>query len=173
MKLTKVISEMMVAATLTSTMVVVTPNLTAQAKAKMSLKTIPKQFRGTWYHYEKADGYDYQKITTTKIKNHYEHKTTTNTIHQFNLKQGITKMTKKNWMFAYKESANKYVMANWNTYTYFPKNELGTYQMTTRKYKGKTIKVIKRTLPNSSGAWYIYSPNKAMAKHLWNLDNKK
>ncbi|MFC6163147.1 hypothetical protein ACFP3T_00390 [Lactiplantibacillus dongliensis] len=180
MKLGKIVSAVMVATTLGATAVVATPqaDLTAQAKVKKSLKTIPKKFRGTWYHYEKADGYDYQKISTKKIKDHFEKRNNTMTMHQFDMHKGIKKLTKHNWMFAYKKSANKYIMADWNTYVFWKidkswsEKDLGAYQMTTRKYKGKTVKVIKRTLPNSGGRWCIYSPSKALAKHLWNLDNK-
>ncbi|MFC6179844.1 hypothetical protein [Lactiplantibacillus daowaiensis] len=174
MKITKVVSAVLVATTLGGALAVVTPSTTAQAKTKMSLKTIPKQFRGTWYHYEKADGYDYQKISATKMKDHFERKNSTRTMHQFDLNKGIknTKTNIKNphkWMFAYK-SGSKYIMDSWDAYI-LPSQYRSTYSMTTRNYKGKKVKVIKNT-PTNSGTWYIYSPSKAMAKHLWNLDNK-
>ncbi|MFD1421646.1 hypothetical protein [Lactiplantibacillus songbeiensis] len=180
MKFVKIVSAVMVATTLGATAVVATPqaDLTAQAKAKKSLKTIPKQFRGTWYHYEKYDGYDYQKISAKKIKDHDEKRNNTMMMHQFDLNKKVSNNSKKNWMLAYKKSANKYIMADWYSYAYWKfdkfesEKDLGAYQMTTRKYKGKTVKVIKRTLPYSAGTWYIYSPSKALAKHLWNLDNK-
>jgi len=174
MKLVKIVSAVMVAMTLGATAVVATPqaDLTAQAKAKKSLKTIPKKFRGTWYHYEKADGYDYQKISATKIKDHFEHYNHTDTMHQFTLSKGIKAKTNPHkWMYAYKHGS-KYIMDSWETYFYFGAAESSTYSMTTRKYKGKTVKVIKKTLTNSGGRWYIYSPSKTLAKHLWNLDNK-
>jgi len=143
------------------------------------LKTIPKKFWGTWYHYEKG-GYSYQKFSATKLKtkskvdaaSHYNQSLT---IHQFNLSKGIsdTKTNLKNphkWMFAYK-SGSKYIMDSWDTYIVIPAKWRNTNSMTTRNYKGKKVKVIKNT-PTNSGTWYIYSPSKAMAKHIWNLDNK-
>lgn len=177
MKLTKVISAVMVATTLAGTMAIATPDLTAQANTKMSLKTIPKQFRGTWYHYEKADGYDYQKISATKIKSHVEKKNNSRTIHQFDLNKGIKETTKNlnnahKWMYAYK-SGSKYIMDSWETYPVLQQKDRSWYQMTTRAYKGKKVKVIKIHQTNSvEKSWLIYSPSKALAKHLWNLDNK-
>ncbi|MFC6179845.1 hypothetical protein [Lactiplantibacillus daowaiensis] len=179
MKLVKLMSIALVATSLGSVATVAAPTMNAQAKTKMSLKTIPKQFRGTWYHYEN-NGYSYQKISATKLKtkskfsdaSHYNQSLT---IHQFDLNKGI-KNTKTNvnnphkWMFAYK-SGSKYIMDSWDAYIYMESKYRSTYSMTTRNYKGKKVKVIKNT-PTNSGTWYIYSPSKAMAKHLWNLDNK-
>jgi len=183
MKFVKAISTVMVATTLGATAVVATPAMPVQAKttkAKKSLKTIPKKFRGTWYYYEnKKEGYSYQKISATKLKtkskgeaSHYNQNMT---IHQFNLSKGISN-TKTNlnnphkWMFAYKHGS-KYIMDSWDAYIVIPQKWRSTYSMTTRNYKGKKVKVIKN-VPSNSGTWYIYSPSKAMAKHIWNLDNK-
>ncbi|VDG17507.1 hypothetical protein [Lactiplantibacillus mudanjiangensis] len=175
MKLTKMISAMMVATSLAGAMVVATPNLTAQAKTKMSLKTIPKQFRGTWYHYEQGK-YLSQKISAKKLINHGDGRNYSLTMHQLDLnkKATATKDFTKNphkWMFAYK-SGNKVVMQDWPAYYALDKKDRGSYQVTTRTYKGKKVKVLKVTLAASGGMWYIYSPSKVMAKHLWNLDNK-
>jgi len=174
MKLVKLFSAMMVATTLGATAVVVTPqtDLTAQAKAKKSLKTIPKKFRGTWYHYEKADGYNYKKISASKMKDHFRHETNNYTMHQFTLSKGIKAKTNPHkWMYAYKHGS-KYIMDSWETYPIFGAKYSNKYSMTTRKYKGKTVKVIKSEPTNGGGWWWIYSPSKAMAKHIWNLDNK-
>lgn len=173
MKLIKIVSAVMVATTLGATAVVATPqaDLTAQAKAKKSLKTIPKQFRGTWYHYEKADGYDYIKISASKMKNHFRGRTDNYTMHQFTLSKGIKATTNPHkWMYAYKHGS-KYIMDSWETYSLVGAKYCGNYSMTTRKYKGKTVKVIK-SVPTNADFWWIYSPSKALAKHLWNLDNK-
>lgn len=180
MKVLKVVSAIMVATTLGTTATMVTPAVTAQAKTKMSLKTIPKKFRGTWYHYEKSSGYMYQKISATTLKTREKgaasHYNQSLTIHQFDLSKGISN-TKTNinnphkWMFAYK-SGSKYIMDSWDTYIYFQQEYRSSYSITTRNYKGKKVKVIKN-VPSNSGTWYIYSPSKAMAKHIWNLDNKK
>jgi len=176
-KLVKLMSVALVATSLGSVATVATPTMNVQAQSQKSLKTIPKKFRGTWYHYEKADGYDYQKISATKIKSRFERKNSTRTMHQFNLKKGISNKNIANynnphkWMYAYKHGT-KYVMDSWETYPGLYASDRSTYSMTTRKYKGKTVKVIKKTLTNFNGRWYIYSPSKALAKHLWNLDNK-
>ena len=139
------------------------------------MKTIPKKFRGTWYHYEKADGYDYQKISATKIKDHFQHKTKTYTMHQFDRNIGITKKH-SSWMFGIKETKSVYILSPWNAYANYGFDDgdhsfLSSYKMTTRKYKGKKVKVVREDVP-SRNYWYIYSPSKALAKHLWNIDNK-
>jgi len=173
MKLGKIFSAVMVATPLGATAVVATPqaDLTAQAKAKKSLKTIPKKFRGTWYHYEKGYGYDYNKISATKRITRLTFYGMTNTrkvkMHQFDLNKG--NKAGKNphmWMYAYKHGT-KYIMAEWGTEA----SDRETYTITTRKYQGKNVKVIKVTYPIFN-SWEIYSPSKALAKHLWNLDNK-
>jgi len=175
MKLVKLFSAMVVAMTLGATAVVATPqaDLTAQAKARKSLKTIPKKFRGTWYYYDDDDnGYDYEKISASKIKDCVAGHTDTYTMHQFTLSKGIKAKTNPHkWMFAYKHGS-KYIMDSWDWYFHFGSKRSGNYSMTTRKYKGKNVKVIKRSVSDSGGYWFIYSPSKAMAKHLWNLDNK-
>ncbi|MFC6179846.1 hypothetical protein [Lactiplantibacillus daowaiensis] len=171
MKLVKLMSIALAATSLGSVATVAAPTMNAQAKAKMTLKTIPKQFRGTWYHYEKKSGYDYVKLSATKRTERITIMGLTNkrtvTMHQFDLNKGnkIGKNPHK-WMYAYKQG-KAYVMSEWGTHA----SDRENYVTTTRKYKGQTVKVIKATYPMINSQ-VIYSPSKAMAKQLWNLDNK-
>ncbi|AYM03657.1 hypothetical protein [Levilactobacillus yiduensis] len=176
MKLMKIFSAIMVATTMGAAVTVATPGMTADAKAKKSLKTFPKSLRRTWYHYEKnAKGklvYSKLKFTAKKVNVSWNGWDTSKVrkdkyiLHQYDpakkLQQG-----KDNWYFAYK-SGGKTRIGGWDT-DYLPnmsyKRALEQYKVVTTKVKGKKVKVLHDTiLPSRPVDTKYYYTSKKLAK---------
>ncbi|MFC6290580.1 hypothetical protein [Levilactobacillus angrenensis] len=176
MKLMKIFSAVMVATTLGAAVTVVTPSVTADAKAKKSLKTFPKSLRRTWYHYEKNGKgklvYSKLKISAKKIVsnwNGYDTSkvfTTKSNLHQYNPAKKLQK-GKDNWIFAYKSGA-KTRLDSWNPE--FPKDmtykrSREQYKVVTAKVNGKKVKVLHDTiLPSLPQNTMYYYTSKKLAK---------
>ncbi|MFD1456147.1 hypothetical protein ACFQ44_10765 [Levilactobacillus lanxiensis] len=153
MKLMKIVSVVMVATTMGTAVVVATPGVTADAKAKKSLKTFPKSLRRTWYHYEKNDNgkFTYSKLTftaksltmkwagwgTTKVN-----KADKYVLHQYNPAKKLQK-GKDSWIFAYKAGKST-KMGGWNTTksAMTAKDALSSYKVVTAKVNGRKVKVL-------------------------------
>lgn len=156
MKLMKIFSAIMVATTMGAAVTVATPGMTADAKAKKSLKTFPKSLRRTWYHYEKnAKGklvYSKLKFTSKKFTNVWntdpgmtKAETVKFTLHQFDPAKKLQK-GKKNWAIAYKYGkATLWGLWGYSKSEMSYKNALGKYKVVTSKVKGKKVKVLKHT----------------------------
>ncbi|TGD19540.1 hypothetical protein [Levilactobacillus suantsaiihabitans] len=176
MKLMKIFSAVMVATTMGAAVTVATPSMTADAKAKKSLKTLPKSLRRTWYHYEKNDKgklvYSKLKISAKKIVDSWNGwdtskvHTTKSNLHQYNPAKKLQK-GKDSWIFAYKSGA-KTRFGGWSPE--FPKDMTykrarEQYKVVTDKVNGKKVKVLHHTnlasLPQNTAYYYT---SKKLAK---------
>jgi len=152
MKLMKLVSAVMVATTMGAAVVVATPGVTADAKAKKSLKVFPKSLRRTWYHYEKNDNgkFTYSKLTftakslTMKWAGCGTTKASTDkyVLHPYNPAKKLPK-GKDSWIFAYKAGKST-KMGFWNTTkrAMTTKHALSSYKVVTAKVNGKKVKVL-------------------------------
>lgn len=152
---------------------------TAQAKAKSSLATFPKNMRGTWYHYEENNGYYYKsmKFTTKKLvlRNYFA------LGNIFTTKRTL-KYVKVKSLSSYAETADftrksrnrVSAFAAKNGYTRIAPGGLlvtdggGTYKVIHKNYKGKSVKVLYMKAYeafNSSSTDHLYQ-TKAQAKHF-------
>ncbi|MDT6979608.1 hypothetical protein [Levilactobacillus zymae] len=155
--------------------VIATPTSTAQAQTKMSMKSIPKAYRGTWYQGVKGAPTSYMAVrvsaksyTWFTINIKYQVPTKYR-IHQLNLNRSkAAKLTAKNsdWNAAFM-NRHQLVLASWPDYTKttWRKNYSEMMKITTIKYKGKRVKVLASRIDLQKHPDY-YFKTKTMAKHF-------
>jgi len=152
MKVRNLVGALFAATTLGVSVAVVTPGTSAQAKAKPSLKALPKSIRGTWYHYEENDGYYYQTLKLGAQKATYKnafdaygnlHKQTTLNLHVLkNARNAGSTYSRKynNWMYAIAQKGGYTELSHWNFgFTYVG---YGQYKVMHKNYRGKSVKVL-------------------------------
>jgi len=175
MKLVKILSAVMVATTMGATVTVVSPEVTANAKAQKSLKAYPKSLRRTWYHYEKNDKgqlrYSTLKFTATRTTDKWNGYMATKTetskfvLHQYNPAKKFNK-GKLNWNVAYK-SGSSTLFGLWgdSKADMVRSQAIDRYKVVTTTYKGKKIKVLHATfLPSAPLNTMYYYTSKKLAK---------
>lgn len=173
MKLTTIAGALVAVTTLGVSLAVTTPDV-AQAKAKSSLAAVPQSLRGTWYHYQEANGYFYESLNLgakkMTVRNAYDaygrkHAKKTYTLHVAKDVNKITNgdyITKKtaNWMYAATRKNGYTEVGNWN----FGFNSVGygNYKVGHQTYKGKSVKVL--TNKTNYGFTDHFYQTKAQAK---------
>ncbi|WP_367295196.1 hypothetical protein [Levilactobacillus yonginensis] len=180
MKLLKIVSAVMVATTTGAAVVVATPGVTADAKSKKSLKTLPKSLRRTWYHYEKNDKgkFRYSKLTISskKIKDTWngwgntKASTYKYVLHQYDPAKKL-QTGKDSWIFANKVGKSTEVGYWRDSKSAMTHRFMQTsYKVVTANVNGKKVKVLHaknlRSLPVDTPYYYT-------SKHLAKITNPK
>lgn len=150
---------------------------TAQAKAKSSLATFPKNMRGTWYHYEENNGYYYKsmKFTTKKLvlRNYFDYAdifTTKRTLKYIKAKSLSSYISTTG--FTRKTRSCVTAFAAKNGYTELVPGGLlvadgsGTYKVIHKNYKGKSVKVLYKKADDRGKVTDHFYQTKAQAKHF-------
>lgn len=180
MKITKVLGALLAVITL-GTAITLTPDVSAQAKAKYSLKTIPKKFRGTRYSYYKdpqTSKASYSKLVisakkfTTSYSNHPD-MTSVFKVKSLNLSRNITNhdmMRSNDWQAVYVKKGTLYQF-DWESYSANKKSLSSRYKFVSKTRQGKRAKVLREGDTTGRGAnkvfqtTYWYS-TKAQAKYF-------
>lgn len=184
MKITKILGALLAVVTL-GTAVALTPDVSAQAKAQYSLKSVPKKFRGTRYSYSKG-AYTKLVISAKKFATYYSDRPEYNsavTVKSLNLSRDITKHdfnradnSGNGWQAIY---VKKGILYDFNWFDYYKDKKIShiRYKVIKKTYNGKRIKVLHEVYANvknyrdpsveySSNEITNYYSTKAQAKHF-------
>lgn len=186
MKITKILGALLAVVTL-GTAIALTPDVSAQAKAKYSLKSVPKKFRGTRYSYSVLDG-DSQKsytklvIGAKKLGKYYSTRPMYNgsvKVKSLNLSRDISKHDSNrshSFQAVYVKKGILYDF-DWIFYYKDKKSQHYEYSLINKTYNGKKIKVLREayvlvknhrdpTADNNYTQITNYYPTKAQAKYF-------
>lgn len=185
MKITKILGALLAVVTL-GTAVALTPDVSAQAKAQYSLKSVPKKFRGTRYSYSKG-AYTKLVISAKKFATYYSDRPEMNyvaKVKSLNLSRNVTKHDYNRadnsgddgWQAIYVKNGTLYDF-DWFDYYKDKKANHTCYKVINKTYNGKRIKVLHEVdafVKNSRDPSVEYSSNyvtnyystKAQAKHF-------
>lgn len=184
MKITKILGALLAVVTL-GTAVALTPDVSAQAKAQYSLKSVPKKFRGTRYSYSKG-AYTKLVISAKKFATYYSDRPEMNyvaKVKSLNLSRNVTKhdynradKSDGGWQAIYVKKGTLYDF-DWLNYWKDKKADHTRYQVIKKTYNGKRIKVLHEVdafvknsrnpaVEHSSNYVTNYYPTKAQAKHF-------
>ncbi|KJW12595.1 hypothetical protein [Levilactobacillus spicheri] len=173
MKMTKALGALLAVITL-GTVMTVTPDVSAQAKAHYSLKTTPKKLRGTWYAYNlknKKSHYDTVKVASKKLTETISGSSWSYALHVLNLKKNpslkvLNSVKMSGWSCAYNKGAWTYFQA-WGDYDKQQDTTYTKFQVTHKTLNGHSVKTLHSITYNSPKdpiySSYYYK-TKALAK---------
>jgi len=179
MKITKILGALLAVVTL-GTAIALTPDVSAQAKAKYSLKSVPKKFRGTRYNYYKGSktsptSYTRFVISATKFTSHYSNNpnmTSVFKVKSLNLSRNVTNhdmMRADDWWAIYVKKGTLYTY-DWESYRADKKADSSRFKLINKTYRGKHIKVLRESDTTGQKAKVFqttdYYPTKAQAKYF-------
>ncbi|MFC6289009.1 hypothetical protein [Levilactobacillus angrenensis] len=178
MRVNHILGALLVATTIGIGGTTLSAPTTAQAKAKSSLTTFPKNMRGTWYHYEENNGYYYKsmKFTTKKLvlRNYFGYSgggfTAKRTLKYVKAKSPTS--LEETYNFTSKRRNRVSAFAAKSGYTKLVSGGLmvtdgnGTYKVIHKNYKGKSVKVLYKKADNMGKITDHFYQTKAQAKHF-------
>lgn len=190
MKITKILGALLAVVTLGTT-IALTPDISAQAKAQYSLKSVPKKFRGTRYSYSKAPGMSQKAYTKVvigakKFAFYYSDRPMYNyssKVKSLNLSRNLTNHnfnrednsgTRFDAIYVKKGTLYDF---DWLYYWKDKKSEHTRYTLINKTYNGKRIKVLHEVdvyiknsrdpaVTRSFNQVTNYYPTKAQAKYF-------
>ena len=139
---------------------------TAQAKAKMTERTLPKAIRGTWWHYDGHGRYGKTTITAKKIKSRsHSNGNYTTIIHTRKQSADPDKLKiHQNWGVISMRYHGWTDIRGWNQSA----GDGTYYKLSHRQYHGKRIRVLKLAGGAGIDTYSHQYATKKLAKHFKN-----